>query len=94
MGLNDVTRAEIRYLCGFPFLLSPTAFLCGKDCLLYGKKPRDLVKYNARMLSAKNKERIIENPDAPEAELEEAEFRSLDEVPNQCKVYGHRGFSG
>lgn len=42
---------------------------------------------------SKNKERIIENLDASEVELTEEEFRSLDEALNQCKVYGHRGFS-
>ena len=77
-----------------PVLVVSDCFFVCKRLSFIWKKPRDLVKYNARMLSAKNKERIIENPDAPEAELAEAEFRSLDEVLNQCKVYGHRGFSG
>ena len=43
---------------------------------------------------SKNKERIIENLNASEVELTEEEFRSLDEALNQCKVYGHRGFTG
>ena len=42
---------------------------------------------------SKNKERIIENLDASEVELTEEEFQSLEERLNQCKVYGHRGFS-
>ena len=42
---------------------------------------------------SKNKERIIENLDASKVELTEEEFCSLEEALNQCKVYGHRGFS-
>lgn len=42
---------------------------------------------------SKNKERIIENLDASKVELTEEEFRSLEDRLNQCKVYGHRGFS-
>ena len=42
---------------------------------------------------SKNKERIIENLDAAKVELTEEEFCSLEEALNQCKVYGHRGFS-
>ena len=42
---------------------------------------------------SKNKERIIENLDASKVEMTEEEFCSLEEALNQCKVYGHRGFS-
>ncbi len=42
---------------------------------------------------SKNKERIIENLDAANVELTDAEFASLEESLNRCKVYGHRGFS-
>ena len=42
---------------------------------------------------SKNKGRIIENLDASEVELTEEEFQSLEERLNQCRVYGHRGFS-
>lgn len=42
---------------------------------------------------SKNKERIIENLDAAEVELTDAEFASLEESLSRCKVYGHRGFS-
>ena len=42
---------------------------------------------------SKNKERIIENLDASTVELSDAEFKELDTALNQCKVYGHRGFS-
>lgn len=42
---------------------------------------------------SKNKERIIENLDASEVELTDEEFQSLEERLNQCRVYGHRGFS-
>ena len=42
---------------------------------------------------SKNKERIIENLDASTVELTDAEFKELDTALNQCKVYGHRGFS-
>ena len=42
---------------------------------------------------SKNKERIIENLDASKVELTEEEFVMLEERLNQCRVYGHRGFS-
>ena len=42
---------------------------------------------------SKNKEHIIENLDASDVELTEEEFQSLEERLNQCRVYGHRGFS-
>ena len=42
---------------------------------------------------SKNKERIVENLDAALVELTDEEFRSLEEALNQCRVYGHRGFS-
>ena len=42
---------------------------------------------------SKNKERIIENLDASLVELTNEEFRSLEEALNQCRVYGHRGFT-
>lgn len=42
---------------------------------------------------SKNKERIIENLDASNVELTEEEFGMLEERLNQCRVYGHRGFS-
>lgn len=42
---------------------------------------------------SKNRERIVENLDASEVELTDSEFYSLDEALNQCRVYGHRGFS-
>lgn len=42
---------------------------------------------------SKNKERIIENLDAANVMLTDAEFASLEESLNRCKVYGHRGFS-
>lgn len=42
---------------------------------------------------SKNKERIIENLDASLVELTDEEFRSLEAALNQCKVYGHRGFT-
>ena len=42
---------------------------------------------------SKNRERIIENLDAANVELTDAEFASLEESLNRCKVYGHRGFS-
>ena len=43
---------------------------------------------------SKNKERIIENLNASLVELTDEEFRSLEAALNQCKVYGHRGFTG
>lgn len=42
---------------------------------------------------SKNKERIIENLDASLVELTDEEFRSLEDALDQCKVYGHRGFT-
>ncbi|MDE7262273.1 MAG: aldo/keto reductase [Oscillospiraceae bacterium] len=42
---------------------------------------------------SKNKERIIENLNASLVELTDQEFRSLEDALNQCKVYGHRGFT-
>ena len=42
---------------------------------------------------SKNRERIIENLDASLVELTDEEFHSLEEALNQCKVYGHRGFT-
>ena len=42
---------------------------------------------------SKNKERIIENLNASLVELTDEEFRSLEAALNQCKVYGHRGFT-
>ena len=42
---------------------------------------------------SKNKERIIENLDAANVVLTDAEFAALEESLNRCKVYGHRGFS-
>ena len=42
---------------------------------------------------SKNKERIIENLDASKVELTDEEFTALEESLNQCRVYGHRGFS-
>ena len=42
---------------------------------------------------SKNKERIIENLDASNVELTDAEFTSLESALNKCRVYGHRGFS-
>ncbi len=42
---------------------------------------------------SKNKERILENLDASKVELNDEEFRDLEEALNRCKVYGHRGFS-
>lgn len=42
---------------------------------------------------SKNKERIIENLDASLVELTDEEFCSLEAALNQCKVYGHRGFT-
>lgn len=42
---------------------------------------------------SKNKERIIENLDAANVELSDAEFEALDSALNKLKVYGHRGFT-
>ena len=42
---------------------------------------------------SKNKERILENLDASKVELNDEEFRDLENALNRCKVYGHRGFS-
>lgn len=42
---------------------------------------------------SKNKERIIESLDASLVEVTDEEFHSLEEALNQCKVYGHRGFT-
>lgn len=42
---------------------------------------------------SKNKERIIENLDASKVELTNEEFTALEEALNQCRVYGHRGFT-
>ena len=42
---------------------------------------------------SKNKERIVENLNAAQVELTEEEFASLEESLNQCRVYGHRGFT-
>ena len=42
---------------------------------------------------SKNKERIIENLNASEAELSDEEFASLETALNKCRVYGHRGFN-
>lgn len=43
---------------------------------------------------SKNKERIIENLDSAEVELNDEEFSSLEEALNRLKVYGHRGLGG
>lgn len=43
---------------------------------------------------SKNKDRIIENLDAANVELTDAEFTALEASLNQCKVYGHRGLGG
>ena len=42
---------------------------------------------------SKNKERIVENLNAANVELTDAEFAALEESLDRCKVYGHRGFS-
>ena len=42
---------------------------------------------------SKNKERIIENLDASLVGLTDQEFQSLEDALNQCRVYGHRGFT-
>ena len=42
---------------------------------------------------SKNKARILENLDAANVALTDAEFHALDDALNACKVYGHRGFS-
>ena len=42
---------------------------------------------------SKNKERMIENPDASKVELSDEEFRTLETSLNSLKVYGHRGFT-
>lgn len=42
---------------------------------------------------SKNKERILENLDASKVELNDEEFRDLENALNRCKVYGHRGFN-
>ncbi len=43
---------------------------------------------------SKNKGRIIENLDAANVELTDAEFNALEASLNRCKVYGHRGLGG
>ncbi len=43
---------------------------------------------------SKNKDRIIENLDAANVELTDAEFIALEASLNQCRVYGHRGLGG
>lgn len=43
---------------------------------------------------SKNKERIVENLGASEAELTDAEFADLEAALNECTVYGHRGLGG
>ena len=43
---------------------------------------------------SKNKERIVENLNASQVELTDAEFKTLESALNQHKVYGHRGFGG
>lgn len=43
---------------------------------------------------SKNKERIIENLDAPRVALSDEEFTALEEALNGLKVYGHRGIGG
>ena len=43
---------------------------------------------------SKNKERIIENLDAANVGLTDAEFEQLESELNKCKVYGHRGLGG
>ncbi|WP_124100205.1 aldo/keto reductase [Ruminococcus sp. Marseille-P6503] len=42
---------------------------------------------------SKNKDRIVENLNAAQVELTTEEFESLEESLNQCRVYGHRGFT-
>ena len=42
---------------------------------------------------SKNKERIVENLNAAQVELTKEEFESLETSLNQCRVYGHRGFT-
>lgn len=42
---------------------------------------------------SKNKERIVENLDAAKVELTDQEFDSLEQALEQCRVYGHRGFT-
>ena len=37
---------------------------------------------------------IVENLDASKVVLTDAEFKSLEDALNQCKVYGHRGLGG
>ena len=45
-----------------------------------------------RMLpGSKDKERIIENLDSANIELNDAGFEQLETELNRCKVYGHRG---
>ena len=41
---------------------------------------------------SKNKERIVENLNASQVEMTDAEFTALENALNQHKVYGHRGF--
>lgn len=43
---------------------------------------------------SKNKEQIIENLDAANVALTDAEFTSLEDALNGLKVYGHRGLGG
>ncbi len=43
---------------------------------------------------SKNKERIVENLNASQVEMTDAEFTALENALNQHKVYGHRGFGG
>ena len=43
---------------------------------------------------SKNKERIVENLNAANVELTDAEFTSLENALNSLKVYGHRGLGG
>ncbi len=43
---------------------------------------------------SKNKERIIENLDSSNVELNDEEFIALEKSLNELKVYGHRGLGG
>ena len=43
---------------------------------------------------SKNKERIVDNLNALQVELTDAELAALENALNQHKVYGHRGFGG
>ena len=50
--------------------------------------------YSPNLMGRGHNERIVENLDAAQVDLTDVEFAELEEALAQCRIYGHRGFSG